>query len=247
MDSEGVGPDGCGHVMGGCTHPKLTACYMWRHNEAVAAIARAVANGSKGRWLQVVDLRKDFLGEVSVAQRKEATSRIPGYMLPHVPESTRLKMRPDIMFVDGLEEGWQDLEVTQDRLKDMQRRCRVHILEVGYCRDNAALQKRFEKKRQHAALVKELRQAGWEVEEVPLALGHCGSVYRHELEAIQRLGVDKKDATTLFKWLHRHAVNSTCAAARLYQQLRRERNRELGHTWGTSYAAGNRGSSNGQL
>jgi ribonuclease HI len=232
LDSDGIGDDGCGHVMGGCTHRVLSACYIKRHNEAVAAIARAVANGSRGRWLQVADLRKECLGEMSEEQQQLVASRIPAYMLPKVPDNERLKMRPDIMFVDGMEEGWKAEEVTTTRLRSMKRRCTVYILEVGYCRDNAALRKRAEKKRQHALLREALRKEGWQVEDVPIALGHCGSVYGHELDVLhKKLGVAKQDVLKLMKWLHEHAVKSTCGVARLYQQLRSERNKELGYVW----------------
>jgi len=231
LDSDCTGRDGCGHVMGGCTHPKLSAYYIWRHNEAVAMIAWAVANGSKGRWLQVVDLRKEALGKLSAAQRKEAASRVPAYMLPDVPEETRKKMRPDIMFVEGLDEGWQEADVTPDRLKKMQKTCKVFLLEIGYCRDNKAVQKRAEKKRQHVRLKQALVEAGWTVDDVPLVFGHCGSVYEHEREALQALGVTKNDTIALLRRLHEHAIKSTCAVARLYQQLRGEENRKLGYVW----------------
>jgi len=233
LDSDGTGEDGCGHVMGGCTHRVLSACYIKRHNEAVAAVAKAVANGSRGRWLQVADLRQECLGELSEAQREVVTSRIPAFMLPDVADEERLKMRPDILFVDGMEEGWQGMEVTTERLRRLKARCTVYMLEVGYCRDNAALRKRAEKRRQHIKLRRALRAEGWKVVEVPFVLGHCGSVYGQELEALQTLGVTKADALALLKWLHEHAIRSTCGVARLYQQLRSKRNAELGYVWKT--------------
>jgi len=147
-------------------------------------------------------------------------------------------MRPDIMFVDGLDEGWQQDEVGSSLLATMKAKCTVYLLEVGYCRDSAALLKRFEKKRQHWRLRRALRAEGWTVADVPVALGHCGSVYGHELDALLRLGVERKDALKLLDWLHGHAVRSTCGAARAYQRLRHERNRELGMTWGKGKGVG---------
>jgi hypothetical protein len=231
LDSDGIGEDGCGHVMGGCTHRVLTACYIKRHNEAVAAVAKVIANGSRGRWVQVADLRKECLGELSTEQGEEVASRIPAFMLPAVADEERLKMRPDIMFVDGMDEGWQGAEVTAERVRSLKDRCTVYILEVGYCRDNAALRKRAEKRRQHARLRRALRAEGWKVQDVPIVLGHCGSVYEHELEVLQTLGVTKADTLALLKWLHEHAIRSTCGVARLYQQLRSKRNAELGYVW----------------
>jgi len=144
--------------MGGCTHPVMTACYMKRHNGTVAEVAQAVSTGSKGRWLLVADLRADALDELGREQKKEVASRIPGYMLPGVSEEDRVRMRPDILFVDGLDEGWQDERVTEEWLGTAKKKCKVYILEVGYCRDSAARRKREEKKRQHTRLKKRKRK-----------------------------------------------------------------------------------------
>ena len=122
---------------GACTHPMLKACYIKRHNEMVAAISRAIAQGDRGRWLLVADLRADHLGELSELQKKEVVSRVPRFMLPKVTEQDRLRMRPDILFVDGMDEGWQDDEVDEGLLASMKQRCVVYLLEVGYCRDGA--------------------------------------------------------------------------------------------------------------
>ncbi len=53
-----------------------TRGYIQRHNETVAAISKAIANGKKGRWLLVADLRKDVLEGLSEQQQQEVTSRI---------------------------------------------------------------------------------------------------------------------------------------------------------------------------
>jgi hypothetical protein len=209
----------------------MKACYIQRHNETVAAVSKAIANGKKGRWLLVADLRKDVLGGLSEQQRKEVASRIPAYMLPEVDGDVRKKMRPDIMFVDRLDEGSHEWDSTSGGLASMKKECKVYILEVGYCRDSAATRKRAEKKRQHRALREALEKEGWAVQDIPLVFGHCGSVYGHELDALVQLGVDKKDALTLLRRLHAHAVRSTCNAARLYQQLRKETNLAQGRSW----------------
>jgi hypothetical protein len=223
--------------MGGCTHPRLKACYIQRHNETVAAISKAIANGKKGRWLLVADLRKDVLGGLSEQQQQEVASRIPAYMLPEVDEDARKKMRPDIMFVDRLDEGSHKWDATSEGIASMKKVCKVYILEVGYCRDNAATRKRAEKKRQHRVLREALEKEGWAVQDIPLVFGHCGSVFGHELDALVQLGVEKRDALTLLGRLHAHAVRSTCNAARLYQQLRKEANLAQGRTWAKRGAA----------
>ena len=105
-------------------------------------------------------------------------------------------------------------------------------MEVGYCRDHKAVEKRSEKKRQHRLLAQKLQAEGWKVEQVPLVLGHCGSVYTPEMALVQgKLGVSKQDTERLFKELHKHAVRSLGYVARKYQELRSARNRELGMGW----------------
>ena len=102
------------------------------------------------------------------------------------------------------------------------------VIEVGYARDCDAAAKRAEKRAQHAELVRLLEAAGWRVQVVPVVLGHCGSVYGEDMKAVRSLGVDREAVRRLFARLHDNAVTYTCAAARAYQELRAERNRELG-------------------
>ena len=84
---------------------------------------------------------------------------------------------------------------------------------------------------QHRELVGKLQEAGWEVQYEVIVLGHCGSVFRRDMETMQELGVPRDKLEGLFSGLHDNAVKYTCAAARLYQQLRSARNSELGYGW----------------
>ncbi len=79
---------------------------------------------------------------------------------------------------------------------------------MGSCRDNTALRKRAEKRRQHTRLRRALRAEGWKVVDMPIYLGHCGSVYGHELDFLRTLGITKTDALALLRWLHEHAIRA---------------------------------------
>ena len=102
---------------------------------------------------------------------------------------------------------------------------------MGYGRDCAAANKRAEKEAQHRILAGHLRGTGWEVVTTTVVLGHCGSVFLEDMKKMEELGVERKPTEKLFKDLHSNAIRYTCSAARLYQQLRVERNRELGQRW----------------
>lgn len=219
-------------------HPDLRAGYIKRHNVAVEKIARAIMSGNKGRWLVVADLRTDVVDNLSETLGRVVGTRVPHFMLQQVPEEERKKMRPDLLFVQGMDEGWQHRCTTphqlQSQLQALKARCTVYIVEVGYCRDHKAVEKRAEKKRQHRLLAQRLQAEGWKVEQVPIVLGHCGSVYKPEMDLLQdknKLGISKQDTEQLFKELHEHAVHSLGYVARKYQELRAARNKELGQRW----------------
>ena len=160
LDGDATGRDGCGHVMGGCMHPQLRACYIKRHNEAVAMIARALATGDLGRWLLVADLSEADRDGIAGVVRKEVHSRIPAELLPGVEAHLRDKLRPDILFAVGLEDG--DERVSPVKVWSKRARCgggkskvqragrkRIVLIEVGYARDCDAGTKREAKQTQH--------------------------------------------------------------------------------------------------
>ena len=230
LDAAVTASDGCGHVMGGCRHRDLNACYIKRHNEAVALIAQAIAGGKKGRWLLVTDLNKETLVGIAAQVGHEVHNRIPKEKLPAVPEADRIRLRPDILFLEGAEDGHGTGTSSPPRKKGKFKK-KAYIIEVGYGRDCAAADKRAEKEAQHKILAGHLKGAGWEVVTTTVVLGHCGSVYLEDMKKMEELGVERKPTEKLFKDLHSNAIRYTCSAARLYQQLRAERNRELGQRW----------------
>ncbi|KAL3132095.1 hypothetical protein ABBQ32_008705 [Trebouxia sp. C0010 RCD-2024] len=68
--------------------------------------------------------------------------------------------------------------------------------------------KMAEKLAQHEPLLEQLTQYGYEVKYLPIPLGHTGTLYKSDLTALTELGVSKKEATSILKKLHMHAV--TC-------------------------------------
>ena len=199
-------------------------------------MAEALLKGSKGRWLAGADLSEAALEGLHKHTEEQVVTRIPAELLPNVGEEVRRKMRPDILFVTGLDEGKLratagDPQARHRFLQAAKANCTVNLIEVGYCRDDKAPSKAAHKMRQHLELQDALVKEGWTVQVVPIVLGHCGSVYYRDMEAVQKLGVDKAGAKALFTALHDNAVKYTCAAARTYQQLRAEKNRAFGYRW----------------
>jgi hypothetical protein len=241
--SDGPQIDGCGHVMGGCQHPHMHARYITRHNEAVALIAQAIAMGDYGRWLVVADLNKDDRDSLSAQVRQTVRPRLPGWLLPNVAKETRDKLRPDLLFVIGAEEG--NVPDTPPRVPGKRQRQgtapqpaepdpgrkRAIIIEVGYTQDSEMAERLETKMAQHLELAAALTGAGWETEIVPIVLGHCGSVLKSGMDAVRALGVSKEATGRLFNDLHDNAITHTCAAAWTHRALRQEANLAAGRRW----------------
>jgi hypothetical protein len=132
-------------------------------------------------------------------------NRVPAWILPEVPEATRLKMRPDILIIEGLKnedvEGFQ--EMGSYRATAM-RQYTVHVIEVGYAANTRYLQKLQEKKEQHTRLCEALVAAGWKVQNTDshqIILGTGGDVHKTTEALLNSLGVadDDKRASALGK------------------------------------------------
>jgi len=248
IHKDGPQPDGCGHAMGGCQHPQLHARYIKRHNDAVALIARAITEGEYGRWLVVADLNVDERDSLSERVRGLVQARLPDWMLPHMSTEDRNKMRPDLMFVIGAEEGAPEppTRATGSHRpvgRDVKQpapdpaRQRVVIIEVGYARYSDMADELEEKMKQHQALADALQhptdpsQRAWETEIVPVVLGHCGSVLQSSMDAMRALGVSKDATDRLFKDLHDNAITHTASAAWSHRALRLAANLEAGRRW----------------
>ena len=157
-----AGPDTAGHILGACTHPAITRCRIARHNAAVCRIHDAIASGSKGGCFCVMDAtaRDDAPDTVY-------STRLPAWLLPDVPASTRAKMRPDILLIDGLPLAsvralGEMKRMSPPALAALQSRGTVHVIEVGYCAESSTFQAARERKcTQHVALCRALLAAGW--------------------------------------------------------------------------------------
>ena len=119
-------------------------------------MGKAIMEGTKGGCLAVLVADAGWHGKVTGLC---AETRIPSQVLPGAPEDALCRMRPDLLLLerssnDNLSLTLEDLQHPQHR-----RRCRVHVIEVGYCSELAYAEKFKEKHEQHSSLLEHLRVA----------------------------------------------------------------------------------------
>ena len=108
------------------------------HNTAVCRIHDALASGSNGGCFIIMDATAKRAAPDTVYD-----TRLPAWLLPDVPVSTRAKMRPDILLIAGLPLAsvrglGVNKRLSTPALKTLQRNCTVHVIEVGYCSESSA-------------------------------------------------------------------------------------------------------------
>jgi hypothetical protein len=198
--------------------------YIKRHNKAVCMLQAAVSAGTKGGMLCVMmdacpasDLPDGVLG-----------TRLPKWLLPRsslpvildpssqrplCPTIVRRKLRPDLLYVEGLP---AEAIVSGAVPRSTRKCCTVHVIEIGYVAESpASLAARVrDKHQQHAALCAALSSAGWRLHEGSpnvLLLGQAGTVFDAWSRGLDALGVVGRSRDTLLNSLHVHALTSAAA------------------------------------
>jgi hypothetical protein len=209
-----------GHILGSCS--ALAAYHISRHNKAVCFIQNAVMNGFLGGCYTIMDAtaRTDLRDGV-------AGTRIPPWMLPDMDPATISRLRPDLLLVQGL----SAVDVTRNNLHDpavlsfFQRKCTIHILEVGYTSDASYITSLSRKHFQHIQLCRALVSAGWRLSlhhTSPyhiLMLGMTGHIFKPCSDIFLALGLTKTASQTLMRKLHVHAVQFADSIIRLRRRL----------------------------
>jgi len=111
--------------------------------------------------------------------------RIPQWMLPTLPDTDRLKLRPDLLCLtlptdttlQNLLAEWERGDRVIEHLKDTQT---IYLIEISLCGDLRYEEHYSHKQGQHQALRAALEQEGWKVRLLdPLLFGIGGSLYKH--------------------------------------------------------------------
>ncbi len=197
--------DGCGHLLGSCAHPEAVAMRIARHDEAVRTIQRTFANSSMKGFYTLMDA-----GTKASLPADVQGKRLPAWLLPHISENERKRLRPDLCVIEGLTR--LDTSGTSDeihaRLMLNKTKYVVHIMEVGYCSDIDHASKDTEKAVQHEHLANMLRESGFTVQYHTITLGRTGTIplsVTNLLKTTLKLNSRSTDKCT--KKLSRHAVH----------------------------------------
>ena len=108
-----------------------------RHNEAVACVSKAVMEGRKGGCLTALMVDAGWHGKVTGIATCE---RIPQQVLANVPDAVLKRMRLDLLLFERLA-GAGPLNLDSLEQASERQRCRVHIVDVGFCMETACMTK----------------------------------------------------------------------------------------------------------
>ncbi len=193
-------PDSGTHVLGACTHRRLKGLYIERHNEAVAIAGKAIMEGEKGGCLTVLMADAGWHGKVTGLSD---VPRIPRQVLPDVPEATLQRLRPDILLFERSTQDNMPLSLADLEDAEHRRRCKVHVVEVGFCTEVSYPQKFKEKGEQHGLLMDHLKQAGYaDVQLHLLIYGSIGGIFRLTALHLGHLGIPHPKAEALLQTMH---------------------------------------------
>ena len=216
----GTAPDTAGHILGSCNHPDMNKQYITRHNKALHIIQRAIFRGPKGGYFTIMDATS-----VDNLPCGVAFTRIPKAFLPALTENVRSKYRPDIMLVEGLPSvgpsAPTSLSFTWDSrtTSDLQSRCKIHILEFGYCSDKSHTDCTTRKQAQHQELIAALRNVGWVVTSHIAIITTSGQIFKNVSDSTAFFGVPEKDITPMLQRLHVHTVKTAFYMVKLRRRL----------------------------
>ena len=212
--------DSVGHILGSCL--ALSKYHISRHNKAVCFMQNAILSGSLGQYYTVMDATARSSLPAGVAD-----TRLPRWILPHLPPSQISLFRPDILIIEGLIAD----QVSNLRLSDpmvlhhLQSHCRIHVLEVGYTSDASLVTSLSRKHFQHVRPCHELMRAGWKMSlpgPVPYhiaLLGMSGLIFKPFATTLTALGVGHTSALKLMRKLTIHAVHFAYSIIRLRRKL----------------------------
>jgi hypothetical protein len=193
-----------------------------------------IVQGTKGGCLMILDATsRDALPQGVL------DTRLPQWMLPYTSPAVLSTYRPDLLLIDGLltvdapfaddpaPSGSADTRVLHPvTLKELQRRCVIHIVELAYtiesCFDDTLARKRA----QHTALVIALTAAGWKLFEVKpseyvhvVLVGSTGVIFKHIHDVLLALGLNARKIPKFLESLHIFAVQYAAAIVRCRRRL----------------------------
>ena len=115
-------------------------------------------------------------------------------------------MRPDLLLFERIA-GIGAISLASLQQAAERQRCKVHVIEVGFCMETAYMSKFKEKHAQHQQLVDCLREAGYaDVQPHLLIFGSTGGMFHLTNFHLKQLGVDGNPLRLLMEKLHFRAL-----------------------------------------
>ena len=196
-------PDSGTHTLGACSHPHMKGLYIERHNETVASLSKAIGEGKKGGCLTTMVTDAGWHGKVTGTAEFD---RIPQQVLSDVPEDILRRTRPDLLLFERIA-GSGAISLTSLQQNTERQRCKVHVIEVGFCMETAYLSKFKEKHAQHQQLIGRLKDAGYgDVQLHLLIFGSTGGMFQLTQFHLKQLGITGNPLRLLMEKLHFRAL-----------------------------------------
>jgi ribonuclease HI len=211
----GPTPDSGAHILGGCHHPTLKGMYINRHNRSTRTIADCINGGRCGGGFMIMDA-----GKAEDLPQYCSGTRVPKWMLPHLPEEETRRLRPDLLFIPTLATH----KAKHKRYQGPANRSEhdVYIIEVGYTGDLQHAEKLAQKTTQHACLKEELTRAGWTVhytEAQIVTLGSTGTLTNTLKPLLCSLGTTAEHAHKACLQIHKQTIEAAGAIIRTRRTL----------------------------
>ncbi len=229
------------HLLTKC--PALKGHHIERHNKLARLTVRSIMNGDKGRYVIWADIGKATkMGKIGIRKGKElpkwllpdqARARVKE-LLPDTDERKRLENynpTPDYIFLEGItDEEYKyltqikgNLNRPTPKMREIQGKAKLHILEVGCCMDTRIETARLEKLQQHKALEQTLRECGWTTSTETFIYGVTGVIHNETHEALVRLGVPRPAAKKVLCEAARLLAKSAHSIVLARRQLERDK------------------------
>ena len=201
-----------------------------QHDQVVKTLVGAFQRESKGGWAVGYNAGKgeDGSTHAMIHERLLRSARQPcntrGARRDAAEwdeETAELKrLKPNVIIYEG---------VRQEKLREFQegterpcQKCKIHVLQVGYCNDWNWETKLAEHDEAYRCLVARMKKCGWKVEYRQVALGTRGCVYKHLADTLTWLGVKNFNTRKkLAKDIALHGAREASRALRTYEKFER--------------------------